>query len=373
MRLFTDVSADIADPHLRAAYLLAERARGATAPNPLVGCVIVSARGEVVGRGFHPRAGQPHAEVFALRDAGDAARGATVYVTLEPCNHHGRTPPCTDALITAGVARVVIGMRDPNPESAEGVQRLQAAGVDVEIAEDPSPFESQNEGWLKRIRSGTPFVRVKVGISLDARPAFTAGQRSSMTGGAGRKVTARLRAASDAVLVGAGTVDADDPALTVRDADGTLAEHQPLRVVLIADEVPAHSASIFTDDLAPTLTLAPEQIAREAAAELGDALVEAYDPPTLVGAFEELGRRGVSEVLVEAGPRLLSALWSERLIDELVVVTAGGMAGDSAPDLYRGSADRYGDALHHVMRCVEAGMVGDVAVTVWRPAPGETE
>ncbi len=370
MRLFTDVSETIAEPHLREAFLLAERGRGATAPNPLVGCVIVSPQGAVVGRGFHPQAGQPHAEVFALAEAGERARGATAFVTLEPCAHHGRTPPCADALIAAGVGSVVVGMRDPNPEARGGVERLRASGVEVELADDLSPFEEQNEGWLKRVAAGTPLVRVKLALSLDAKPAFLRGERASITGDSGAEITRRLRAAADAVVVSAATVDADDPALTVRDATGTRAERQALRVVLVREHLPRPDARLFSDGLAPTVVLVPEGRVPEARGVLPHtAIVESYDAERgLEGAFAELGRRGLSEVLVEPGPRLFSAMWVEGLVDELVSVVAGGMAGHDAPSVFGGPEDRLGSALRHVVAPIEAGIVGDVAVTVWRPA-----
>jgi diaminohydroxyphosphoribosylaminopyrimidine deaminase/5-amino-6-(5-phosphoribosylamino)uracil reductase len=374
LRLFSDVSWRVADPHLREAYLLAERGRGSTAPNPVVGCVVVSPSGAVVGRGFHPRAGQPHAEVFALADAGDAARGATAYVTLEPCAHHGRTPPCVEALIAAGVARVVMGMRDPSAEAAGGAEKLVAAGIEVEVSDDPTPFAEQNRGWLKRLETGMPFVRVKLGLSLDARPAFEVGERAAMTGASGAEVTARLRAASDAVAVSAATVNADDPSLTVRGVDGTLAERQPLRVVLTRSSLPRDTAQVLTDWAGPAVVLAPSHLCARAMDALGaGVLVEAYDAALgLGGAFFELGRRGLSEVLVEPGPRLFTALWRQGLVDELVTVFAGGLAGAQAPGMYWGPSERDGDALCHSMAPVEAGIVGDVAVTVWRPAPDET-
>ncbi len=371
MRLFTDVSSLVADVYLREAYRLAEKGRGATAPNPLVGCVLARPSGDIVGRGFHPRAGQPHAEVFALADAGPAARGATAYVTLEPCAHHGRTPPCVEALIAGGIARVVVGMRDPNPEARGGVEKLRDAGVEVEFAEEEAPFAQQNEGWLKRLATGLPLVRVKLGLSLDARPAFVAGERAAMTGASGRKVTAWLRSVSDAVVVSAATVNADDPALTVRDTDGTLAERQPLRVVLTRMELPLASSRVLSDWAGPAVVLAPSDAATAAMDALGGGvLVEPYDAALgLRGAFLELGRRGLSDVLVEPGPRLFTALVRQGLVDELVTVTAGGLAGADAPGMYRGRSERLDDSLCHTLAPVEAGIVGDVAVAVWRPAP----
>ncbi len=371
MRLFGDVSSRVSDPYLARAAALAERARGRVAPNPLVGCVIVK-NDVIVGEGFHPRAGEPHAEIFALKDAGDAARGADVYVTLEPCSHYGKTPPCTEALISAGVRRVVIGTRDPYPEAAHGAEQLTAAGIEVAFAEDPAPFEELNVGWLHRIRTGKPFVTAKVGVSLDARSALAAGKRANMTGPSGAEVTRQLRAAADAVLVSAATVIADDPALTVRDADGVLGPHQPQRIVLVRDHAPQPDARVFTDEAAPTLVLAVG-----AKAGVCDAL------PTAVGvhycsgepledALMSLGDKGVGELLIEPGPRLLTSLWSEGLIDRFVTVVAGGMAGAESPALYFGDADATGDSLTRRALPAEAGIVGDVSVTVWEPLAGSS-
>ena len=368
MRLFSDVASRVVDPYLARATELAERGRGATAPNPLVGCVIVR-DGRIVGEGFHPRAGQPHAEVFALRAAGDAARGADAYVTLEPCSHAGKTPPCVDALQAAGVQRVAIGMRDPNPEAAGGAEELRAAGIAVEFAEDPTPFEELNAGWIHRVRTGQPLVTVKLALSLDARSMFSSGKRAAITGPSGAELTRRLRAASDAVLVSAATVIADDPALTVRDADGTLAERQPLRVVLVRTNVPQADARVFTDEAAPTLVLAvgPD----EGVCDFIPASVDVHQcsGSPLADAFSALAERGVGDLLIEPGPRLFSALWGEGLIDRVVTATAGGMAGADAPPLFLGEPDRLGDALLHRMTPLEAGIVGDVSVTVWQPSP----
>ncbi len=362
LRLFSDSASRVEDPFLRHALALACRARGSAWPNPLVGCVVVR-DGRIVGEGFHPRAGQPHAEVFALADAGEAAAGADVYVTLEPCRHHGRTPPCTDALIASGVSRVVIGMADPNPEAGGGAHALRAAGIEVEFASDPSPFAEINEGWLKRMATGTPFVSVKVGVSLDGCIALEPGHRSSMTGPSGSQVTARLRSQADAVMVGVSTVLADDPALTVRDADGTAAENQPLRIVLGRSAAPPADARVLSDGAAPTLVVLPEGVEAPNGVQVAH-----YDAAAgLSGALRVLGDRGVGTVLVEAGPTLLSALWREGLVDELIVVTAGGMAGDGALSLFAGDGDSVGESLVHLFSPVDTGIVGDVSVTVWRP------
>lgn len=379
MRLFTDVSSRVADPWLRRAFTLAEKGRGTTSPNPVVGCVIV-ADGEVVGEGFHERAGGPHAEVLALGAAGGRARGATAYVTLEPCNHTGRTPPCTDALMASGVTRVVIGMLDPNPRVAGGgAEVLRSAGMEVVVAEDPTPFAIQNEAWSAVASTGDPtgtarpFVRAKVALSLDGRAALVEGERASITGEAGARVTRSLRERADAVLVGAATAIADDPALTVRNGSGALASRQPLRVVLCGSVAPPAQSKLFTDEAARTLVLAPGAAAAEIRAALPRhvEVVEYERGEGLTSALRALGESGVVDLLVEPGPRLFTALWEERLIDELVTVHAGGMAGRDAPVLFGGTPDRGTDGsctLAHEMTPLETGLVGDVAVVVWRPA-----
>ncbi len=370
MRLFSDVASRVDDPHLRRAFSLAVSARGRTWPNPTVGCVIVS-DGRVVGEGHHPRAGQPHAEVFALAAAGERARGATAFVTLEPCAHHGKTPPCTRALIAAGVGRVIIGMRDPNRDAAGGAAILSAAGIEVDFAPDDGPFAQLNAGWLKRLATGLPRAVVKCGLSLDGRPGFSAGERAAITGSCGLEVTRRLREVADAVLVSASTVKADDPALTVRDGDGVLGEHQPLRVVLVRDTLPPLDARLFTDGAAPTLALVADSADGAWRAALPDhvSVAEYAAADGLAGALRALGTHGVGDVLIEPGPRLFSALWFEDLVDELVTVTAGGMAG-AGMDLYVGTPDRSRDSLVHRFSPSEAGIVGDVSVTVWNRLAG---
>lgn len=375
VRLFSDVSSRVSDPWLRRAFHLAEQGRGTTSPNPLVGCVIVR-EDSPIGEGYHAYAGGPHAEVVALQHAGEAARGATAYVTLEPCTHHGRTPPCTEALLSAGIARVVVGMRDPNADVAGGgVEALRSSGVDVEIAEDATPFEIQNEAWIAAISRSRPFVRVKVALSLDGHAALEPGQRASITGASGSLLTARLRANADAVLVGGATVSIDDPILTVRDSGGQLSPRQPLRIVLVRDLVPSASARVFTDGLAPTLVLAPVETALAArkALPLSVEVVE-YDVGGGLGAaLASLASTGVVDVLIEPGHRLFTALWDEGLIDELITVQAGGLAGRGAPDLYPGPplvdpADP--KALSHLLAPLETGIEGDVVATVWRaPVP----
>jgi diaminohydroxyphosphoribosylaminopyrimidine deaminase/5-amino-6-(5-phosphoribosylamino)uracil reductase len=366
LRLFTDVSSGVDDPFLARALTVAEHGRGATAPNPLVGCVIVS-DGRIVGEGFHPSAGEPHAEVFALRDAGAAARGADVFVTLEPCSHTGRTPPCTDALIAAGVRRVVIGMRDPNRASGGGAELLSAAGIHVEFAPDPAPFAGQNEGWLKRMAVGSPFVTAKLALSIDGHGAFAPGERAAITGASGARVTRLLRSSADAVLVSASTVIADNPSLTVRDADGAIAPRQPLRIVLVRETLPPVDAAVFTDGLAETRVLSVGWALSGSGDVFAGALVMRSKSASLSDALRALGEAGLDEVLMEPGPRLFSAAWESGVLDQVVTVTAGGCAGPDAPPNFVGSPDRTGNNLLGRMKPHEAGIVSDVSVTAWRP------
>lgn len=369
MRLFSDPTVGIAEPLLARACALAERGRGTVSPNPLVGCVLVR-DGVVVGEGFHERAGGPHAEVVALDAAGEAARGADVYVTLEPCNHHGRTPPCVDRLLEAGVASVTIGMPDPNlGVSGGGAAALSMRGVRIGWAADPAPFERQNEAWLHRMRTGRPLVTVKVALTLDGHPTLADGVRSSITGAGGSSVTMELRSRATAIAVGARTLAVDDPALTVRDASGVLTTRQPRRVVLARTTIPAPDRRLLSDG-SGAVTVVVDAAATDLARSVLDAspvAVLGYDAREgLAGALRTLAEDGVDDVLIEAGPALLSALWADRLIDVLVIVSAGGMGGP-APLLYDGPADAVGDDLLPTMRATSAAVVEGDAVTVWRP------
>jgi len=365
MRLFSDATSLPADPMLARALSLAEFGRGGTYPNPMVGSVVVR-DGEIVGGGFHERAGEPHAEILALAAAGEKARDATVYVTLEPCNHAGRTGPCSRALIDAGVARVVIGMPDPNPDvSGGGARALRDAGIDVSFADDPAPFEELNEAWLKRVRTGSPWLTVKVALTLDGRPALAAGVRSAISGDGGAEITRRLRSAVDAVLVGGSTAAVDDPALTVRDADGTLADRQPLRVVLTGTGAPSWDLRLFDDAAGRAVALLPDDVHAELPTHVSVVRYAASDG--LGGALRSLALTGVTHVLVEAGPRLFTSLVEGGLVDELVLVHAGGFGGESAPGPYAGEPGSDPRRLRHLFRCVETGIAGEDAVTVWRP------
>lgn len=371
-RLFGDAHPPMRDPWLHRALELAERGRGATAPNPIVGCVIV-AEGRVVGEGFHPGAGGPHAEVEALRAAGEAAREATAYVTLEPCTHHGKTPPCTDALIAGGLARVVIGMPDPNPRvSGRGADALAAARIKVEFARDPSPFTEQLREWVTFVTSGRPHVRAKVALTLDGHPALAVGARSQLTGQGAQELTMRLRRTADAVLVGAGTVAVDDPSLTVREPDGAHDEHQPKRVVLVRTTTPPPEARLFHDGHGPVIVLQPEETDADPRIESSGAHVLTYPVSDgLGGALARLAEADVVDLLVEPGPRLFTALWEEDLLDDLVFLHAGGVAGDGAPPLFVGESEPDTSTLVRRMSAFEAGCAGSDAVSVWRRRPRE--
>lgn len=371
MLLFTDPTVGIGDPMLRRAYALAERGRGTVSPNPLVGCVVVR-DGVIVGEGYHERAGGPHAEAAALQNAGERARGAHVYVTLEPCNHFGRTPPCVGRLLAAGVSAVTIGMADPNPNvTGSGAQALAEAGVQVVWADDPSPFQVQNEAWLTRMRTGRPFVTVKVALTIDGRPALASGLRSRITGAGGSGVTMRLRSAATAVAVGAATVAIDDPLLTVRDRAGNVAAgHAPRRVVLGRTTLPPPDAAIFSDGAEGTIVVVSDGAPAEAVAVMerrGVTILRYPFEEGLKGALRVLASEGVDDVLVEAGPTLFSALWHDGLIHQLVVVSAGGVGGATAPPLYLGGPDAHEGNLAPPLEAVESAVVDGDAVVVWRP------
>lgn len=354
--------------HMAHALRLAERGRYTTQPNPRVGCVIAHGE-EIVGTGFHQRAGEPHAEVFALRAAAARARGATAYVTLEPCAHYGRTPPCAEALIKAGVARVVAAVGDPNPHVAgRGFDLLRAAGIVVEVGLLQDAARELNLGFFSRIERARPWLRVKLAMSLDGRTALANGDSKWLTGDAARADVQRWRARSSAILTGSGTVLADDPQLTVRlplsslCADDAIAEDQgaaaapaspalvpstfppmrederctpPLRVVLDR-RLRTPAGSHVLDGLAPTLLLhaagatCPDQ--RCAHVELA-VVAEQDGALDLSAVLALLAARGCNEVQVEAGPTLCGALFAAGLVDELLLYVAPLLLGDRARPL----------------------------------------
>ncbi|MFO1425294.1 MAG: bifunctional diaminohydroxyphosphoribosylaminopyrimidine deaminase/5-amino-6-(5-phosphoribosylamino)uracil reductase RibD, partial [Candidatus Competibacteraceae bacterium] len=313
------------------ALALARRGLYGTDPNPRVGCVLVR-EGTIVGEGWHERAGEPHAEANALEMAGERARGATAYVTLEPCCHYGRTPPCTDALLRAGITRMVAAMLDPNPRVAgRGLAQLRAAGIRVECGLLEAEAQALNPGFIQRMTQGRPFVRVKLAMSLDGRTALASGQSQWLTGEAARQDVQRLRARSSAILTGIGTVLADDPSLNVRLPE---APRQPSRVILDTElrtpptartlRLPG-SVLLFTA-VADPATQAPLRVA---VAEI-IVVPRAEQGLDLRAVMAELARRECNEIHVESGPTLAGALLQAGLMDELVVYIAPLLLGDKA-------------------------------------------
>jgi diaminohydroxyphosphoribosylaminopyrimidine deaminase/5-amino-6-(5-phosphoribosylamino)uracil reductase len=312
------------------ALQLAEQGIYSTSPNPRVGCVLV-ADGKIVGSGWHRRAGEPHAEVHALREAGDKARGVTAYVTLEPCSHHGRTPPCTDALIEAGVARVVMAVQDPNPKVAgEGIAKLRAAGIAVDCGLMEAAARELNIGFFARMTRGTPWLRSKIAMSLDGRTALANGVSKWITGETARLDVQRWRARSCAVLTGVGTVIADDARLNVRDI---MTERQPLRLVLDSKLRMPLTARILQDKdvLIYSAVRDSEKIAAlEKAGATVMVLPAGNGQVDLNAMLRDLAQRGCNEVLLEAGSTLNGAMLRAGVVDELVLYIAPQFLGDMA-------------------------------------------
>ena len=359
--------------HLQAAIALAQRGLGECWPNPSVGCVLVRG-GRVVARARTALGGRPHAEALALLDAGEAARGATAYVSLEPCNHHGHTPPCAKTLIEAGVARVVIGLTDPDPRTdGGGITRLRGAGITVELAADPHAAEVA-EGFVRRLRDGRPMVTLKLATTLDGRIATATGASQWITGPAARRAAHALRANHDAILVGAGTVLADDPRLTCR-LPGARA--RPL-VRVIADSrlrTPGHAAILATARDQPTwfLTRAspnPDRLAAVLGA--GAEVIETPSAPAgiqLPAALSLLADRGITRLLVEGGAEIAASLLAENLVDHVAWFHAPAiLGGDGLP-----AAAAFGaDTLERMARFarVDSRPVGaDILTTLQRTLP----
>jgi len=328
-------ASDIDLGFMREAIALAAEGRYSTTPNPAVGCVIVR-DGRVVARGFHARAGAPHAEAAALADATEGdVRGATAYVSLEPCNHHGRTGPCAEALIEAGIVRVVYAEDDPNPRVAGGgAARLRAAGIDVLGGVGAAEAATLNRGFFKRMRTGLPRVRVKLAMSLDGAVALASGESQWITGPEARAEVQRLRAESCAVLTGIGTVLADDPSLNVRDSRFDLRGRQPLRVVLDSGlRVPPSARLLAIDGATLVFTASRDAAARARLEQAGAEVVvtaAGEGGVDLAAVLLELGQRNINEVLVEAGPLVAGRVIGDRRFDELVVHVAPKLLGREA-------------------------------------------
>ncbi|MFZ1900024.1 MAG: bifunctional diaminohydroxyphosphoribosylaminopyrimidine deaminase/5-amino-6-(5-phosphoribosylamino)uracil reductase RibD [Azonexus sp.] len=316
------------------ALQLAERGMWTTTPNPRVGCVLTR-DGEVIGEGWHEKAGEPHAEVNALRAAGERARGATAYVTLEPCSHHGRTPPCAEALVAAGVSRVVAAMSDPNPLVAgKGLAMLRAAGIEATSGLLENEARELNIGFVSRMTRGRPWLRLKAAASLDGKTALNNGVSQWITGPDARRDGHRWRARACAVLTGIGTVRDDDPQLLVRDVETT---RQPLRVVVDSRlETPLSARILQGGPVLVAVAVDDEKRAnllRAAGAEVL-LLPNAAGKVELKDLLEELGRRGINEVHAEAGFKLNGSLLREGLVDELLLYLAPCLIGHDASGLF---------------------------------------
>ena len=353
--------------HMARALQLAERGAWTTRPNPMVGCVLVTG-GAVVGEGFHVQKGGPHAEVVALQAAGDRARGATAYVTLEPCAHAGSTGPCADALIAAGVARVVAAMRDPFPQvDGAGFDRLRAAGIEVASGLMEAQARALNRGFVSRIERGRPWLRVKLACSLDGRTAMANGDSKWISGAASRSDVMRWRARAGALLTGSGTVLADDPQLTVR-LDGDAAFAPPLRVVLDAGLATIARGNV-RDGAAPTLYVhAPDTKVSHGFAAPRVAVARGADGQLdLHAVLAALGEGGINEVQVEAGATLSGAFLKAGLVDELLLYIAPVLLGERGRPLFDGlGIDTMVQRLQ--LHTIETVRVGDDLRLLLRPS-----
>jgi len=322
--------------YMQRAVQLAKNGMFGAHPNPMVGCVLVR-DSEIVGEGWHELAGQPHAEINAVRDAGDKANGAIAYVTLEPCVHHGKTPPCSDALIAAGISEVVIARADPNPEvNGKGIQALSAAGIAVRSGLLHKQVDELLAGFLSRMNRGRPRVRLKIACSIDGSIAMADGQSQWITGADARADVQRLRASSGAVMTGIGTVLADDPSLTVRDAVLNPHGRQPLRVVLDSTlrtplaaamlALPGATLVFCCDDKkAPALIAAGAEVVKTNGK---NGLVD------LTAVLHELGKREVNDLLVEAGPIVAGQMLAKGLVDEFIIYQAPHIMGSETQRMF---------------------------------------
>ena len=344
--------------HMTRALALAERGLFTTTPNPRVGCVIV-ADGAVIGEGWHERAGEAHAEVNALADArvrGLDPRGATLYATLEPCNHTGRTPPCAEAVIAAGIGRVVAAMADPNPAAAQGAERLRAAGITVDIGLLADEAHELNIGFVSRVTRGQPWVRMKAAASLDGRTALLSGESQWITGEAARADGHRWRARACAILTGIGTVRQDDPQLSVRAAT---TPRQPLRIVVDRHAETPAIARVLAGDGALIVTAGGRNPGWPSAVQVLE-LPDADGRVDLRRLMLALGERGINELHVEAGAKLNGALLAAGLVDELLLYLAPCILGDPARGIAQFASgltrleDRMALTIHDVARIGDA-------------------
>ncbi|WP_290522127.1 bifunctional diaminohydroxyphosphoribosylaminopyrimidine deaminase/5-amino-6-(5-phosphoribosylamino)uracil reductase RibD [Aggregatibacter sp. oral taxon 458] len=322
---------------------LAKQGEFTTTPNPSVGCVLVK-DGEVVGKGFHAKAGEPHAEVMALREAGEKARGATAYVTLEPCSHFGRTPPCAKGLVEAGVSKVIAAMCDPNPQVAgKGLQILTDAGIQSAVGLLEENAEQLNKGFLKRMRTGKPFVQLKLAMSIDGKTAMASGESKWITGAQARADVQQYRAKASAILSTSQTVLADDPSLNVRweelppDVKADYPQEklrQPVRVILDSSHKVRSDFKVFLTE-SPVWLVGEEDYSLTDFSPFTDYLKlnRHQGESRLQALMAELGKRQINTLWVEAGATLAGALISENLVDELIIYMAPKLLGDQARDL----------------------------------------
>lgn len=353
---------DINQQYMQQALDLARRAEGRTRPNPAVGAVIVK-DGVVVGRGFHPRAGEPHAEIFALRDAGERARRGDLYVTLEPCSHHGRTGPCADAIIEAGLSRVFVGTRDPNPQVAgEGMRRLRDAGIEVHCGILENPCRRIIAPFARHILTGLPFVVLKSAMTLDGKTATAGGHSRWVSNGASREEVHRLRDRVDAIMVGIGTVLRDDPSLTTRLPDGG---RDPDRVVVDSQlRIPEAAALLHLKSAAGTLIATTDQAPGDKMERIREMGAEVLVLPRrdgrvdLQALLEVLGARGVQSLLLEGGAELNGAFWRAGLVDRVMMFVAPKIVGGDGKGVFAGpGVGAMSDAT--VLRDVRVRQFGD--------------
>ncbi len=324
--------------YMTKAIQLAQKGLYTTQPNPRVGCVVVK-DGHIVGEGFHARAGQPHAEVFALRQAGAQAKGATAYVTLEPCAHYGKTPPCANALVQAGVSRVVMASLDSNPLVAgKGQAILQNAGISTTVGVLESEAKALNQGFFRRMKGGLPYVRLKTATSLDGRTAMQSGESKWITGSDARRDVQKLRAQSGAIITGIGTVLADNPSLTVRPQDWLDWRYgepvQPLRVILDSQLRTPLDANILQTSGVIVVTQQTMQHPKILALQALGVDVWCMGQIDLSLVLQKLAACGVNEVLVEAGASIAGAFIAAKLVDELVVYIAPTLLGSAARPMF---------------------------------------
>ncbi len=354
---------------MRRALALARKGVGRTSPNPAVGCVIVRDN-VVVGEGWHQKAGTPHAEVHALRQAGALASGADLYVTLEPCSHFGKTPPCADALVDARVARVFIGMIDPNPRvSGSGIAKLRSAGIEVISGLLESACFSINRPFIKQVTTGLPYVTLKSAMTMDGRTGTASGDSRWVTGESARKMVHRLRGTHDSIMAGVGTVLADDPQLTCRVRRG----HDPLRVIIDSTlRIPAKAEVLHVKSKASTLiaTISTDSAKIAPLKAYGAEILQckARDGRVdLLDLLYRLGSRGVQSILLEGGAELAGAMLREQLIDRCIFFYAPKLVGGDGVGLFSGSGvERMADAIR--LSGVSVGIIGEDIIVEGEPA-----